>query len=133
MHHADDASRGPRPPGVFDHEKLHAYSVATEALADAVIMSRRVPPEDRFLRSQLLRSITSVCFNVAEASGEFSAGDKVRFFRMSRRSACEAAAIVDALRILGYVKPDAAIQLKHLLHRITAMLTRLIQSRIPNQ
>jgi hypothetical protein len=50
---------------------------------------------------------------------------------MSRRSASESAAIVDALQILGYIELDAGKQLKQLVNRTTAMLTRLIQSRIP--
>jgi hypothetical protein len=48
---------------------------------------------------------------------------------MSRRSASESAAITDALRILGYVKQETARELKNLLSRATAMLTRMIQSR----
>jgi four helix bundle protein len=116
---------------VFDHERLDAYRVATEALAMGVGLTRKVPAEDRFLRTQLLRALTSVCFNLAEGSGEFSPGDKVRFFRMSRRSASEASAIVDALRILGYVEPGPAAELKHEISRVAAMLTRLIQSRKP--
>lgn len=113
----------------FDHEKLDAYRVATEALASASALTRTLPAEDRFLRNQLLRSLTSVCFNLAEGSGEFSSGDKLRFFRMARRSVAETAAIVDALVILGYAPPDAARELKHMLSRVSAMLTRLIRSR----
>jgi four helix bundle protein len=113
----------------FDHERLDAYHVAAEALARGAVITRRVPAEDRFLRNQALRALTSTCFNLAEGSGEFSPGDKVRFFRMSRRSASEAAAITDALRILGHVKPDDADALKQLIGRVSAMLTRLIQSR----
>ena len=116
---------------VFDHEKLEAYQVATQALALGVRITRRIPNEDRFLRNQLLRALTSMCFNLAEGSGEFSPGDKVRFSRMSRRSASESAAITDALRLLEYVNNDDARALKDLLSRVTAMLTRLIQSRNP--
>lgn len=115
----------------FDHEKLDAYRVATEALALGVASTRAVPREDWFLRNQLLRALTSLCFNLAEGSGEFSAGDKVRFFRIARRSASESAAIVDAVRILGYAEPKTTDDLKRLLSRATAMLTRLIQSRTP--
>jgi four helix bundle protein len=113
----------------FDHEKLDAYNVTIQALAFGVQVARGIPREDSFLRNQLLRALTSMCFNLAEGSGEFSAGDKVRFFRMSRRSASESAAITDALRILGYVKQETARELKNLLSRATAMLTRMIQSR----
>jgi four helix bundle protein len=113
----------------FDHERLDAYRVATEALALGVLIARRVARVDGFLRDQLLRALTSVCFNMAEGSGEFSPGDKARFFRMARRSASEAAAITDALRLLGYVSPEQAQELKTLLSRVTAMLTRMIQAQ----
>jgi four helix bundle protein len=103
----------------FDHERLDAYRVATEALALGVLIARRVARVDGFLRDQLLRALTSVCFNMAEGSGEFSPGDKARFFRMARRSASEAAAITDALRLLDYVSPDQAEELKTLLSRVT--------------
>jgi four helix bundle protein len=113
----------------FDHERLDVYRVATEALARAAAATRGVPAEDRFLRNQLLRALTSVCFNLAEGSGEFSPGDKVRFFRIARRSVSESAAIMDALRLLGYLQADRAGELKQLLGRVSAMLTRLILSR----
>ena len=62
----------------FDHEKLDAYNVTIQALAFGVQVARGIPREDSFLRNQLLRALTSMCFNLAEGSGEFSAGDKVR-------------------------------------------------------
>jgi four helix bundle protein len=114
---------------LFDHERLDVYRVSIEYLAMASRTARRVAPLDGFLRQQLLRASTSICFNVAEASGETSAGDKVRFFRMARRSASEAAAIHDALVVLGTIEPAAAREPKQHLARISAMLTRLIQSR----
>jgi four helix bundle protein len=117
----------------FDHEKLDVYRVATEALAVGVAATRRVPREDQFLRNQLLRALTSVSFNLAEATGEFSVAEKVRFFRMSRRSATESAAIVDALVILGYVEGIRAADLKDRLSRVCAMLTQLIRKRDPSR
>jgi four helix bundle protein len=113
----------------FDHERLDVYRVATEALALGAEATRRIAREDQFLRDQLLRALTSICFNLAEATGEFSIAEKVRFFRMSRRSATESAAILDALVILRYVDAQSAGELKALLSRICAMLTRLIRNR----
>jgi four helix bundle protein len=123
---------GTADPGketLFDHERLDVYRVAVEHLANAARTARKIAPQDGFIRQQLLRGSTSICFNVAEASGETSAGDKVRFFRMARRSTSEAAAIWDALVVIGIIGHENALQPKQQLSRISAMLTRLIQSR----
>jgi four helix bundle protein len=118
---------------LFDHERLDVYRLAVEHLVHAARIARRIPPHDGFLRQQLLRASTSICFNLAEGSGELSAGDKVRFYRMARRSASEAAAIYDALAALGIIENARTREPKQQLSRICAMLTRLIQSRSGRQ
>jgi four helix bundle protein len=126
---AEHRTDRPDEPSVFDHERLDVYQVAIEALAGAAVLARRIPARDSFMRSQLLRACTSVCFNIAEGSGEFSPAEKARFYRIARRSAAESASILDALRVLGLAKPVDLVEVKRKLSRVSAMLTRMIQTR----
>jgi hypothetical protein len=57
----------------FDHERLDAYRVATEALALGVLIARRVARVDGFLRDQLLRALTSVCLAAPQAQAQAGA------------------------------------------------------------
>ncbi len=58
-------------------------------------LGNSLPRGCAFLAEQLRRAATSICLNIAEGSGEFSLGEKARFYRMARRSATECAAILD--------------------------------------
>jgi four helix bundle protein len=85
----------------FDHERLDAYQVGLEfvVLADALVAT---PPRGKtHLAEQLHRAATSICLSIAEGAGEFSIADKVRFYRMAKRSATECAAILDVLSRLA--------------------------------
>ena len=64
--------------------------------------------------------------NIAEGAGEFSPGDKARFYRMARRSATECAAILDACRATELAELDLLFKGRTLLLRIVAMLTAMV-------
>ena len=82
----------------FDHEKLDVYAAALEFTAWRRGLVRRLPRGNADLTDQLTRAGHSIALNIAEGSGEFSAADKARFFRMARRSATECAAALDLIR-----------------------------------
>ncbi len=106
------------------HEKLDVYRVA---LAFAGWQRRlQVPKGNADLADQLNRAATSVALNVAEGAGEFSQADKRRFYRMARRSAAECAAALDLLEFCGGVPENALESGRALLHRVVAMLTKMI-------
>jgi four helix bundle protein len=83
----------------FDHEKLDVYQVALEFVATAGEILESFPPGRHDLVDQLNRASTSIVLNIAEGAGEFSRAEKVRFYRMAKRSATECAAALDVGRV----------------------------------
>ena len=117
-------------PGMrFDHEKLDAYQVGLDfvALADGLINT--VPRRRMHLAEQLHRAATSICLNIAEGAGEFSIADKVRLYRMAKRSATESAVILDVLTRLAIGEPETIKCGRELLLRVVSMLTKMAQRR----
>lgn len=111
----------------FGHEKLDVYGVAIDFVGLATTFVDELPKGRAFLADQLYRAATSIALNIAEGAGEFSAGDKARFYRMALRSATECAAIVDVLCQSKIITEEARANARAVLHRIVSMLTRLAQ------
>ena len=65
--------------------------------------------------------------NIAEGAGEYSGNEKIRFYRMARRSATECASIFEICSRLGIVKEAKYGKARELLIRIVSMLTRMAQ------
>lgn len=109
----------------FDHEKLDVYQVAITlvVLIDEVV--EHLPRGRAYLADQLLRAGTSVPLNIAEGAGEYSASEKIRFYRMARRSATECASIFDVCRHLRLIDDTRCAKGRELLIRIVAMLTKM--------
>ena len=113
----------------LDHEKLHVYQLALDFLALADQLLAAMPRGHAYLVDQLYRAATSICLNIAEGASEFSPADKSRFYRMSRRSAAECAAILDVVDRLQLVSPDRLAPGRDLLVQIVAMLTVMVRRR----
>lgn len=114
----------------FDHEKLDVYQVAIAlvVLIDEVV--EHLPRGRAYLADQLLRAGTSVPLNIAEGAGEYSASEKIRFYRMARRSATECASIFDVCRHLQLIDEARYSKGREFLLRVVAMLTKM--ARGPN-
>jgi four helix bundle protein len=106
-------------------EDLDAYRAAMDFVRGTNPILARLARTQPSLVDQLYRAATSIALNLAEGAGEFSGPDKARFFRMSRRSATECAAILDMLEARRLLDPAQHAQLKELLQRLVAMLTGL--------
>jgi four helix bundle protein len=109
----------------FDHEKLHVYQTAIEFVAFVDCLVEHLPRGRSYLADQLQRAGTSVPLNIAEGAGEFSRNEKVRFYRIAKRSATECAAILDVCRRLGLVEAASFHEGRDLLIRIVSMLTKM--------
>lgn len=109
----------------FDHEKLDVYRVAITlvVLIDEVV--EHLPRGRAYLADQLLRAGTSVPLNIAEGAGEYSSSEKIRFYRMARRSATECASIFDVCQNLHLIDEARLSRGRELLLRIVAMLTKM--------
>ena len=110
----------------FEHERLDVYQAAIQFLTLAETMAGTLPRGRSYLADQLRRAASSVSFNIAEGAGEFATADKARFYRMARRSATEAAAILDACRTLSLTDEASSQAGRVLLLRIVAMLTAMV-------
>ena len=111
----------------FEHERLDVYKAAIELLVLADAIAATLPRGRGYLADQLRRAASSISFNIAEGAGEFASDEKVRFYRMARRSATESAAILDACRVLS-LTPDPSSQAgRAVLLRIVAMLTAMVK------
>jgi four helix bundle protein len=109
----------------FDHEKLDVYqaAIAFVVLIDEVV--EHLPRGRAYLADQLLRAGTSVPLNIAEGAGEYSPNEKIRFYRMARRSATECASILDVCRHLQLIDETKYTKGRALLIRIVSMLTKM--------
>ena len=108
----------------FDHTRLDVYRRALDVvrLSDVVALRLRADA-----KRQLRTSTTSIVANIAEGAGEFSPREKVRFYRMARRSAIEAAAWLDIAAIRVGEAPEIE-QARAVLHEVVSMLVRLVQA-----
>jgi four helix bundle protein len=90
------ASRRELPPDIerFRFEDTEAFEKALELaiLADQLAMEHR--KKRPWLGFQLGKTGVSVLNNTGEAIGEYSRGDKARFFRYALRSASELGAMI---------------------------------------
>jgi four helix bundle protein len=112
----------------FEFEKLDVYKVTLEFVAAADDIAESLPKGRRYLKDQLRRGANSIAANLAEGVGEYSSAEKVRFYRMSRRSAVECASHLLACRRLALVEDELIARGLDLLLRIVAMQTSMIKS-----
>ena len=109
----------------FDHEKLDVYRAAIEFVVLIDKMVEQFPRGRAYLADQLLRAGTSIPLNIAEGAGEYSSSEKIRFYRMAKRSATECAGIFDISKQIEIVDKELYVKGRELLVRIVAMLTKM--------
>jgi len=90
----------------FDHERLDVYQVSIEYLTIAEEIAKNLPRGRSYIADQLRRAALSVVLNIAEGAGEFSKNEKIRFYRIARRSATECAAILDVCKTLRIIESE---------------------------
>ena len=112
----------------FEFEKLDVYQVSLDFVASADDVSEALPKGRAYLKDQLRRAANSIAANLAEGVGEFSQAEKIRFYRMSRRSAVECASHLLVCKRLPLVDEVLINKGLEQLHRIVAMQTSMIKS-----
>jgi four helix bundle protein len=111
--------------GYFDHERWDVYRASLEMIIVIKNVVEELPRGNAYLADQLQRAGTSVPLNIAEGAGEYSANEKVRFYRIAKRSATECASILDVCKQLQLISEDLYTKGRGLLLRIVAMLTKM--------
>jgi four helix bundle protein len=114
----------------FDHEKLDVYRVSMEltVLIDEIV--EHLPRGRVYLADQLHRAGTSILLNVAEGAGEYAANEKMRFYRIARRSGTETAAILELGNQLKLIEEARYKKGRELLIRIVSMLTKMTRDSV---
>jgi four helix bundle protein len=112
----------------FEHEKLDVYQAAIELVILIEVVIEGLPRGRAYLADQLQRAGTSVPLNIAEGAGEYSGNEKIRFYRMARRSATECAGIFDICWRLQIIEELNHSRGRELLIRIVAMLTKMAKA-----
>jgi four helix bundle protein len=110
---------------ILDHEKLDVYHIAIEfvILSDAII--EHIPRGRGYLSDQLQRAALSISLNIAEGAGEYAIDEKVRFYRMAKRSATECAGILDVCQKLQLLDEQKYIKGRDLIVRIVSILVKM--------
>ncbi len=111
---------------IFDHDRLDVYRLSIDYVAESFTNANQLSGTHRPARDQWLRAAQSIPLNIAEGNGKRSVRDRCRFLDIARGSALECAAIQDVLVAIKGLDGDRHLELKRTLHRIVAMLTRLI-------
>jgi four helix bundle protein len=109
----------------FDHEKLDVYKVSIEFVLTIEVIIKPFPKGRAYLIDQLQRAGSSMTLNIAEGAGEFSTNEKIRFYRMAKRSATECAGILDICTRLSLLDENMSCKSRDLLLRIVSMLTKM--------
>lgn len=109
----------------MDHEKLTVYHTAIEFVIFANEITSKLPRGKSYLIDQLQRAALSISLNIAEGAGEYSSDEKIRFYRIARRSGTECAGILDVCRSLQLIDEVSYKTGKNLLIRIVSMLTKM--------
>ncbi len=115
---------------VLDHERLEVYQVARELSREVnrVIKKVRRRRERDDILDQVFRATSSIPLNIAEGSGESSAGRKAYFYRIARASATELSAALDHMVDMEMLVEADSATAKTLAVRIVAMLFKLTRS-----
>ena len=107
------------------HESLHAYHFARDLVAFVArhkAIFRGLPGD---LGEHLAKSAVSALLNIAEAAGRISDRDRKSRFAIARGEICEAAAALDAARLLGALGEEEYAGIRGLLVRLSKMLGSL--------
>jgi four helix bundle protein len=110
----------------FDFEGLDVFRLALEVAAAADEIASAAKSDRPWAADQLGRSSLSVVANTAEGTGEYSPGDKARFYRYARRSLAESAAIIILLARIRVIPPEQELRLRQLMLELTKVLTRMV-------
>ena len=108
-------------------ELLDVYRVSMDFVRESDSIAASLPTNRYDLIDQLRRASVSITLNIAEGAGEFSPGEKARFYRIAKRSAAECCAALDICRALKLCKEKEVVKGLEMLRRIMAMLTALIR------
>jgi four helix bundle protein len=112
---------------MLPHERLEAYWLAEEYVAFIDYLLPRIKTGSRHDADQLDRSGGSLVLNFIEAASDKSPGDKVRFFRYSRREISESYGVLWRQHRKKHITDTEMRIARYYTDRLSAMLWGLIK------
>ncbi len=114
---------------VLDFEDLAAWKLARDLRKHAYEISRKFPPEEKFvLLPQLRRAAISVTANIAEGFGRYSYQENTQFCRHARGSAFEVRDHLTTALDAGYLSQKEWAIADALAQRVIQVLNGYIRS-----
>ena len=110
---------------MLSYEKLDVYQRTIEFLSLVLGAINGFPRGQSVIRDQLKRAAMSIALNIAEGVGRPSRHDAKRFYGIARGSAMESGAVLDVCRLIGLIDDECHRDVKELLERIVAMLSKM--------
>ncbi len=92
--------------GAAGHAKLEAFQYADDLAVELFAVTRQLPPDLRWLSSQLLRAATSVPANIAEGYARSSKREFLQFLSISRASLAEVEYFIHFMNRTGLITPE---------------------------
>ncbi len=109
----------------LEYERLDVYKCALALAGACLRLIEALPRGNSELADQLRRAAISIPLNIAEGIGKPSVSERRRYHAIARGSAMEVGAIVDVLRLHGFLDERASQEAKELCARVVAMLTKM--------
>jgi len=108
------------------NQRETVYRVANELRTNAHRIADELPAGRARVADQLRGTTTAIVFRIAASAGTSAPDEQARLYRMARHSTTEAAAILDACRIVSPSDEPALDAARKLLLQIFAGLTDLL-------
>jgi four helix bundle protein len=112
---------------VLSFQKLDVYKCAIEFLALVAVIVIKLPRGYSYFADELKRAAMSILQNIAEGMGKPTEAEKFRYLGISRGSAMECGAILDACSVLKLIDANISEKGFNLIERIVSMLTKMIK------
>ena len=91
----------------FKFENLEVWKLSLEYCDEIYVIANSLPSKEEYnLKSQMRRSATSICLNIAEGSTSQSDAEFSRFLGISIRSCVEVIACLHLARRKGHIDQD---------------------------
>ncbi len=111
----------------MSYENLDVYKASIEYLTMALGILNSFPKSHSDLHSQFKRASISIPLNIAEGAGKWGQKDCAKYYGIALGSAMECGAALDVCCLLGIIKNEEKLKTKELIHRIVAMLTKMMK------
>lgn len=117
---------------MLGHESLRVYQHAIQLCACAGEILEEIPKR-MSVHDQFDRASTSICLNIAEGAGKFTARDQARFYDIARGSALECAACLAVAVVRRIVSDNRVADGKRKIEAIVNMLVGLVRANDPER